>query len=260
MPDVPPVSAVAPTDEFIQHLDEVTGALEALSGVLAGEEDLPLILQRLCRQAVHAIPETEMASVTLLREAGPETVATTADGVLEIDNAQYRTDQGPCLHAAATGQVVRVTVAEVWERWPDFAAAAGTAGVASYLSAPLFIDSEYHGSLNLYGQRPHGYRMLDAALLELYTTAVEAALQSARRYLKAREHAGHLQTALGSRAVIDQAKGIVMGARRISADDAFMLLVEQSQRANVKLRDVAARLVSNMSAPEPAAEQVTDVD
>jgi GAF domain-containing protein len=240
---------------FIRHLDEVTGALESLSEVLGQEEELPVILQRLCRQVIHAIPETEMASVTLMRDDGPETAAMTDDGANDIDQAQYRTGQGPCLHAARTGQVVRITVAEVRDRWPDFADAAGGAGVASYLSAPLFIDSEYHGSLNLYGRRPHGYRMLDAALLELYTTAVEAALQGARRYLKAREHAGHLQTALGSRGVIDQAKGIVMGARRISADDAFMLLVEHSQRENIKLHDIAQRLVTGVDAANGRVEE-----
>jgi GAF domain-containing protein len=243
------------TDEFISHLDEVTGALESLSGVLAQEEELPVILQRLCRQVIHAVPETEMASVTLLRDEGPETAALTDDAAKDIDQAQYRTGQGPCLHAARTGQVVRIAVAEVHDRWPDFADAANGAGVASYLSAPLFIDAEYHGSLNLYGRRPHGYRMLDAALLELYTTAAEAALQSARRYLRAREHAGHLQIALGSRAVIDQAKGIVMGARRVSADEAFMLLVEHSQRENVKLRDVAERLVRDVAAANGHGEE-----
>jgi GAF domain-containing protein len=240
------------TDQLIRELDEVTTALESLSGVLAQEEELGVILLRVCRQVVHAIPETEMASVTLLRDGGPVTAAITDDQAGEIDQAQYRTGQGPCLRAARTGQMVRIAVAEVQDRWPDFAAAAGGAGVASYLSAPLYIDSEYHGSLNLYGYRPHGYRSLDAAMLELYTTAAEAALQSARRYFRARTHAEHLQVALGSRATIDQAKGIVMGARRITADEAFMLLVEHSQRENVKLRDLADRLVTSMI--EPAAD------
>jgi hypothetical protein len=79
--------------------------------------------------------------------------------------------------------------------------------VHSYLSARLFIDRAYHGSLNLYGEGDHGFRELDAALLELYTTAAEAALRRARRYRQSREHVAQLQEALTSRAVIDQAKG-----------------------------------------------------
>jgi AmiR/NasT family two-component response regulator len=114
----------------------------------------------------------------------------------------------------------------------------------------VFIDSDYQGSLNLYGEHTHGYRELDAALLELYTTAVEAALRADRRYRKARDHAGQLREALTSRAVIDQAKGIIMAARQVDADTAFAVLVQQSQRDNIKLRDLAARFVTNVTSAD----------
>jgi AmiR/NasT family two-component response regulator len=55
--------------------------------------------------------------------------------------------------------------------------------------------------------------------------------------------AHHMQTAMASRAVIEQAKGIVMGERHCSADEAFQLLVKLSQRTDRKLRDVAQALV-----------------
>ncbi len=141
---------------------------------------------------------------------------------------------------------MKVTVAEVEGKWPGFVAASVRAAVASYLSAPLFIDSEYHGSLNLYGEKPHGFVESDAALLELYTTAAETALRSARRYLQAREQAEHLRQALASRAVIDQAKGIVMAARSIPAEEAFALLVEQSQKRNIKVRVLAQQLIDHI--------------
>lgn len=231
---------------FIRHLDEVTGALENLSQVLDEEEDLPVILRRLCEQVVRAIPGTDMASVTLLTDGRPQTAATTDDQALAVDDAQYRAEEGPCLESAKTGQVQRVTVAEVRDRWPAFAQEATRLGVASYLSAPLFMDSEYHGSLNLYGEQAHGFRELDAALSELYTAAAEAAIRNALRYQQSRAHVKQLREALTSRAVIDQAKGIIMGARQISADEAFTLLVERSQRENVKLRDVATRFVADV--------------
>jgi len=231
-------------EPFVRRVDDVTGALESLSEVLSQEEELEVILHRVCHQVIHAVPDAHMASVTLLRAGGPETVAVTDDHANTVDEAQYQAGEGPCLEAAETEQIVRVAVPEATRRWPQFAEAAANHGVASYLSAPLFIDSEYHGSLNLYGEQPHGFRKLDAALLELYTTAAEAALHSARRYLKARESTGQLREALESRAVIDQAKGILMALRGISAEDAFAVLVKESQRENVKLRDVAAEFVA----------------
>jgi transcriptional regulator with GAF, ATPase, and Fis domain len=233
-------------DQVIGRVDEVTAALERLSDVLTEAEELEVMLDRVCRQVVHAIPDAHMSSILLLRGGEPHTAAATGEDADRIDQAQYEAGQGPCIEAAKTGTLVRVAVPDVAERWPEFAAAAGDAAMASYLSAPLFIDSEYHGSLNLYSEGGHGFNALDAALLELYTTAAEAALRTARRYMKAREHTEQLRTALTSRAVIDQAKGIIMAAHRISAEAAFAKLVRQSQEQNVKLRDLAERFVTEL--------------
>ncbi|GAA0251636.1 GAF and ANTAR domain-containing protein [Saccharothrix mutabilis subsp. mutabilis] len=230
-------------DDVVRRVDEVTWALDDLCRTLEREERLPEILDRLCRQIVHAIPEADMASVSMLRDGVPETVAATGDHAIEIDKAQYVANEGPCLEAATAGATVRVVVAEVRDRWPAFVEVAGRAAVSSYLSAPLFLDSEYHGSLNLYGSAPHGFGKLDAALLALYTTAAEAALHGARRYLLAREQTEHLRTALVTRAVIDQAKGVIMAVRRIPAEQAFELLVSKSQEENVKVREIAERFI-----------------
>ncbi|MEV6827065.1 GAF and ANTAR domain-containing protein [Amycolatopsis sp. NPDC051102] len=233
--------------EAVQRVDEVTGALERLTIALEQEEDLAVLLQRVSRQVVSAVPDTEMASVTLLRAGAPYTATATGESALRIDRAQYDAGQGPCLEAAHTGELQRVDVAEAAQRWPAFAAAAGKDAVASYLSAPLFIDREYQGSLNLYSTAGGGFGALDAALLELYTAA-EAALRGARRYQTAQETVAQLRTALTSRAVIDQAKGILMVLHHVPADEAFDLLVKQSQNQNVKLREVAEQFIAQVLA------------
>lgn len=234
----------------VRRVDDVTGALEQLTGVLDQEEELHVVLQRLCHQIVPAIPGADLASVAVMGNDGPRTVAATSDQAIDIDQAQYDADAGPALEAARTGHVVRVTVsAEAVTRWPQFADAARTASIRSYLSAPLFIDKEFSGSLNLYGVDDHGFSELDAALLELYTTAVEAALRHAERHRSARETTEQLRTALSSRAIIDQAKGILMAARHLTADEAFSLLVKKSQHDNVKLRAVAEQLLEQVTRP-----------
>lgn len=236
-------------DRLARKVDEVTSAFERLAGVLTREDELNVLLWRVCQQAIHAIPEADMASITLLHERVPgavgETVAVTDDQAFAIDKAQYAAGEGPCLEAGTSRQVVRASVAEAGRRWPDFAVACDVT-VASYLSAPLFIDSEYHGSLNLYGRAGHGFGKLDAALIELYTTTAEAGLRSAHRYRQTLELVAQLREALTSRAVIDQAKGVLMAARRISADEAFALLVEQSQHENIKVRALAERFIADV--------------
>jgi GAF domain-containing protein len=234
----------------VRRLDEVTDALGELSRVLEQEEDLSLIMDRVCRQAVGAIPGADHASVTVLEGDDPKSLAWTDRHTLAVDHAQYSTGEGPCLEAARSGRMQRVTVPDVARRWPDFAKAAGDLGIGSYLSAPLFIDDEYHGSLNLYSRQTHGFRELDAALLELYTKAAEAGLRSARRYLRARRHVDELQLALTSRSTIDQAKGILMAAHRIPADEAFTILVDRSQQENRKLRDLAEAFIDEVTRPD----------
>ena len=231
-----------------RRVDDVTTALERLAGAFEEEEELSVVLQRVCQQVVHAVPDAEIASVTLLRDGDPYTATATGDSAHRIDQAQYEAGQGPCLEAARTGELQRVKVAEAAQQWPEFAAAASESAVLGYLSAPLFVDREYHGSLNLYDTGGNSFGALDAALLELYTTAAEAALRSARRHQAARETMAQLSSALTSRAVIDQAKGILMALHRIPADDAFELLVKASQEQNVKLREVAEDFVTSASA------------
>jgi GAF domain-containing protein len=236
-------------EQVIHQLDEVTSALDNLSAVLDREEELAVVLRRVCQQVIRAIPGADMASVSLLHDDGARTAAVSEDHATEVDEAQYESGQGPCLEAAATGKLVRADKAESRGRWPRFTEMTSGNAVDSYLSAPLFIDRKFQGSLNLYGGQTDGFRKLDAALLELFTTAAEAALRGAQRYIQARETADQLRIALTSRAVIDQAKGIVMGARRVPADEAFALLVAQSQRENTKLREVAERLVTRIIQP-----------
>ncbi len=127
-----------------------------------------------------------MAGVTVPGDDhAPETVASSRERVLEVDAARYAAGKGPCLEAARTGQVVRVSVQQAAGRWPEFAASA-RARVRSYRSAPPSIDEKAAGSLNLYSSQPHGLGDLDEALLRLYTTAAVVAISSARRYARAR--------------------------------------------------------------------------
>ncbi|MEV6717604.1 GAF and ANTAR domain-containing protein [Lentzea sp. NPDC051208] len=235
-------------------LDEVTTALERLSEALSREDDLRKLMHQVCEQVVHAVPGVDEATVTLLDVGTPFTAASTGDVVMRLDGVQYRSGAGPCLDAAATGRLVRATIHEAVDRWPDFGAESHAAGMGSFLSAPLTVDNEHSGAINAYSRQGHGFHELDAPLLALYTAAVETALRSHSMYLRAFKLAAQLRSALQSRAVIDQAKGVLMAVHAIPADEAFRLLVERSQRENVKLHALAERfiadLVSRSSQPE----------
>jgi GAF domain-containing protein len=231
-------------ESLSEQIDEVTGALEALTDVLDREDDLGPAFQAVCEQVIRVIPGADMASITVIHDGVAETMSSTDSRAMEIDAEQYRQGNGPCLRAAATGEIVRVDVTRAEELWPTFTASARKLGVASYLAAPLTVDEGLSGAMNLFGFQEHGFHEVEGKLLELYTTMVVLALRSTRRYLRARESADQLRRALSSRAVIEQAKGILMAARGLTPDEAFTTLVSRSQRDNVKLHEVATRFVA----------------
>lgn len=241
-----------PARALVRHLDEVTGALEGLSQALEQHEELPLVLHRCCAQVTHALPGADYAGVSLLRDGRPYTAAATDELVHDLDAAQYNSGRGPCLRAAYTGHLVRATVADTTETWPEFARAAISAGIRSVFAAPLFLDREYHGTLNVYSHAAHGFGDLQAALLELYTTAVEAALRADLRYRKARGEAENLHQALANLAIVDQARGILMATHHVDADTAFTALIEQSQREKRELLDLARQLIADITTPTGA--------
>ncbi|MBY3989553.1 GAF and ANTAR domain-containing protein [Rhodococcus fascians] len=186
-----------------------------------------------------------MVGVTLLhkRSKGPTTVACTDSRVVAIDSDQYRTDEGPGLEAARTDKIVCVRVDDVRSRWPEFASKAADVGVRSYLSAPLAVDSEHAGSLNLYGFGEHGFNDIDEVLVMMFVTAAQTAVHNSRLLSEALAEVEGLRTAMLTRSTIDQAKGILMAVRAISADAAFAALSEQSQRENTRVYDLAARMI-----------------
>jgi GAF domain-containing protein len=234
-------------------LDEVTTALERLSEALSREDDLRELMHQVCEQVVHAVPGVDEATVTLLEDGTPFTAASTNDVVTKLDGVQYSSGAGPCLDAATASLVVRATIDEAQDLWPAFGAESLAAGMGSFLSAPLTVDNEHSGAVNGYSRQGHGFHELDAPLLALYTTAVETALRSHSMYLRAFKLAAQLRSALLSRAVIDQAKGVLMAVHGITADEAFRLLVERSQRENVKLHALAERFIAELiSHPRPA--------
>jgi hypothetical protein len=107
----------------------------------------------------------------------------------------------------------------------------------------LPILDDVKGSLNFYGEAPHAYDADAVSLAQTFAEHATIALANAHLYDNTANLAQHMQSAMESRAVIEQAKGIIMGERRCSADQAFEILAEISQRSNRKLRDVAAALV-----------------
>ncbi|MBY3793772.1 GAF and ANTAR domain-containing protein [Rhodococcus fascians] len=242
--------AIAKPGAVPAHVAPYIDALEHLKAMMLARVDLSVVLQTMCTEVVRTIPTADLAGITVLDERGqyPQTAASTDARVNDVDADQYRSNEGPCLDAARTRQIVRVVVADVERRWPRFAASVAGIGVHSYLSAPLALDDRHLGALNIYSYDRHGFTDVDEALLRLFVTSIETAVLVSRRALAAEENVDGLETAMKTRSQIDQAKGIIMAMRGVNADDAFAFLSEQSQHHNIKVTEIAASLIASVTA------------
>ena len=126
-------------------------------------------------------------------------------------------------------------------------------GARSSLSIGLPVQEVVVGALNIYSTTAGGpSTRTPSPSPKTFAGYAAVALANAHLYDTTATLAQHMQTAMQSRAVIEQAKGIIMGDRRCSADEAFEILVKVSQDSNRKLRDVATALVERaQSAPRP---------
>jgi GAF domain-containing protein len=248
--DKAPVIAMADLTSALENApDEVATALHELAHMLVSEDDIQTTLQRVVDLAARTIDGCDAAGVTLDDREGYLTAASTDERTLEVDQGQYAVGDGPCLAAMRDVAIVRVSVDEAETRWPNFAADARSHDVLSFLAAPLVVRGHAIGALNLYSRSPDGFSRIDDVLVSLYGAQAAIALANARTYEGARRLSEQLQEAITSRAVIEQAKGVLMGEHRVSADEAFALLRTRSTRSNIKLRTVAEQIVAEVASP-----------
>ena len=228
-------------------LDARSEALASITRFLVTDVSLGDVLLQVAQATVDAMPKAEMAGITMGSEDGkPVTGVFTDPDSPEIDAAQYESGNGPCLDAWRTKRVVRVDdMVEATDRYPEFSKAAQAHGVFSTLSLPLVAGSQGIGALNLYAHAPDSFSQEDELIgIELASSAA-VVLANASAYRTAYELGQNLSEAMKSRAVIEQAKGMLMArSERLTPDDAFDLLRKASQRENVKLRDIAQRIVN----------------
>ena len=202
-------------------------------------------LQRIVDLAVDLVVECEHAALSMVRGRRIETTIATGVVPRRVDAIQYETDQGPCLDAIRDHEMFRTDDLAAEQRWPQFAArAAAETGVRSMLSFRLFVQEDTMGALNLYAAAPAAFPHDSEPLGAVLAAHAAVAMAGARQ----RDRADQLEQAQASNREIGQAVGILMATRRVSDKDAFDLLVGVSSRLNVKLRDVATRVVEGQRA------------
>jgi GAF domain-containing protein len=226
-------------------------ALERLGRLSLRELSMDSLLQAVADLTRKVMPGNPDASVLLLVRDHPTTVVSTGALATDLDERQYERGHGPCLHAARTGEVTEVPDTRADDRWPDYMPRAVERGNLSSLSVPLAIDPDEQvtGALNIYARRADAFDEASRSVATRFAPYAAVAAGNLYAYQSARDMADNLQTALESRAVIDQAKGILMERYRLTADHAFQVLARASMATNRKVRVIAEHLVRTGDLP-----------
>jgi GAF domain-containing protein len=218
-----------------------------LTRELAGYPDLGSTLQAIVEAAL-LVEGAEHAAITIRNRQGRfQTVASTSEIPLQVDEIQYQTLQGPCVGVIDGPHVSSSDDLATDERWPVFGPLAATSTpIVSMLSYRLYLDDDDSlGGLNLYSSRLAAFASVDLTLVDALAAQCAAAMATAVE----REQNEHLQRALESNRQIGIAIGILMNSRKITSEDAFGVLRVASQRLHRKLHDVALSVAETGALP-----------
>lgn len=221
--------------------DELTRVLGELAFDLQDHADVESTLRFIVDSAVRLVPGARWAGISMINGHTIEARVPSDPLVEHLDELQSTLNDGPCVEALSQHHTVLIDDMSSEQRWPRFAAAARTAGVASILSFQLFVRRNNFGALNLYAGEASIFREeshLIGSVLAQHASVAMAASTTDRQ----------LHAAIDSRDLIGQAKGLLMQRNGVTGLHAFKMLLSVSQDQNMKLVEVARWLVETHEA------------
>jgi GAF domain-containing protein len=222
---------------------DLATSLAGLSGLLTDHRPLRETLIEIAEFAVRAIPGADGAGLTMLEGARAQTVVASAEFVHAVDDVQYGLGEGPCLLAVESRTTQTSGSLGGDPRWPRFGPRVGRMGVHSVLSLPLLLPDRVVGAMNVYAHAKNAFDPAAVRTGELFARPAAVAAHNAQVLAQSQRLAAQLGEALTSRAVIDQALGVLMSRTGATPDEAFGRLRSMSQAQHVKVAEVARLLL-----------------
>lgn len=229
--------------EFDYRLARVLGDLAVEMQTQKGSADT---LQSIVKAGADVVPGARWAGISLLEGKRVVPEVPTDPIVAKLDELQSELGDGPCFAAIRERRTVLIDDMTTDTQWPQFARQAVELGVRSLLSFQLFVPARNLGSLNLYGDTAGAFTDDSIETGEILAQHAAVAMQGENAQRQ-------FQSALASRDMIGQAKGILMLRNSVTGVEAFAMLTRASQETNLKLVDVASWLVSEHETGLPPA-------
>ena len=227
---------------MIKVTRELAERMAQVADLLVSEDFADGPVRQLADLSLELIPGSAAAGVVAAGDAA-WTHAASSPSVAELHQHQLRSGDGPVAEALRYGEARRIDDASGEERWPEICRMMAQERLMSCLVLPLRTDRSPGGALAIYGQDPDTFTGASHDLALLFAAQGGVAVRNATAYRGCRKLVENLQTALASRAVIEQAKGIIVAECGVTPEVAFKRLSALSQNSNRKLREIAADVV-----------------
>lgn len=237
--------------------DQLANAFVELARAMVSGSDVVDFLHLLCCHAVELL-DVSAAGVVLADESNKLVAVAASDEsthAIEVFSLQH--DEGPCLEAYRTGRRIQVATADVLQRWPSYSRVARRHGYEWMCGVPLRQEPESLGALNLFRTAADPLPESQLRVAQALADVVTISLLQRRETAQARRLVAHLQVALSSRVLIEQAKGMLAERRGLPPDEAFVLMRRMARDANRKLHDVAYEIVHGEAEPSNPADPGT---
>lgn len=197
-------------------------------------------LHELVGRGARHVAGCQYAGITVAdRTKAVSNVVATHRYPMVLDAIQNRCGEGPCLEAVWQHHLMHVDDLNIDQRWPRYQRdALAQTPIRSILAFELFADHGSMAALNFYAEHPHAFSDESLEIGGIFATHVALAWSMMRRQ-------DQFRSALASRDLIGQAKGVVMERFNLDAVEAFELLSRLSQRSNTKLIEVARSLIDS---------------
>jgi GAF domain-containing protein len=238
--------------------DDFPGDLKGLQDALVNTRNIDQFLRELAVLATRAVGSDLSCAMAIGPGARPAKVACSDPAAAKLEALVSALDSGPTRRAIRDGRMIRIddTAAHAHglaarPQWPEFSRHAAAHGIRSCLALPLSSDGQPIGALNLYARDPGAFGEAEARRAADFAANASGALAVAIRLASDATLIDQLRSSLASRTVIDQALGIIMARENCTQARAFAVLRAASQHRNVKLRDIAAGLVTDVSGEPP---------
>ena len=225
--------------------DRVGRAFVALADTLVDDYDIIDLLDQLVAHCVDLLA-ADAAGLLLGDGRGRlRVVAASSEDAETMELLQLQSEEGPCLQCYETVTQVRIPdLTEVVDRWPTFVAAVERAGAFRSVHAiPLRLRGEAIGAMNLFHHQPGPLPDADLALGQALADVATIGILSERAVRRGEVLNEQLQTALNSRVIIEQAKGVVGQHLTVPMDTAFDRLRSYARAHRLRLAEVARQVV-----------------